>query len=211
MKDSGVRWIGYIPEHWGLNKIKYNSVFEPKQPNKLNDDLIVGYAPMECIKQGYMISNTIEYEKVKGGYTYFADDDIVMAKVTPCFENENIALAKDLANGIGFGSSELYVFRAEKIKKEYFYYYIRNYYLRKEWEGTMYGTGGLKRVSSYYVKNAYIPIPTVEEQENISKYLANKENQINSTIHSIENVINNLESYKKSLIYECVTGKREVK
>ena len=55
-----------------------------------------------------------EYGKVKGKYTYFANEDIIMAKVTPCFENGNIAIAKNLKNNVGFGSSELFVFRTKE-------------------------------------------------------------------------------------------------
>lgn len=74
----------------------------------------------------------------------------------------------------------------------------------------MTGVGGLKRVSSYYMKNAYIPIPPTHEQNSIAKYLDNKCSQIEKLIIEKEVLISDLESYKKSLIYEVVTGKRRV-
>ena len=74
----------------------------------------------------------------------------------------------------------------------------------------MTGVGGLKRVSSYYMKNALIPIPPLEEQRTIAKFLGKKTALIATLISEKETLIDDLESYKKSLIYETVTGKGRV-
>ena len=75
----------------------------------------------------------------------------------------------------------------------------------------MIGVGGLKRVSPYYLKNSYIPIPSIEEQKNIIEYLNSKCIEIDRLIYKKEKIVDELEQYKKSLIYEYVTGKKEVK
>ena len=75
---------------------------------------------------------------------------------------------------------------------------------------TMTGVGGLKRVSSHYMKNALIPIPPLGEQRTIAEFLDKKTALIVTLISEKKPLIDDLEAYKKSLIYEVVTGKRRV-
>lgn len=210
MKDSGIEWIGEIPSHWKVERIKYLIDFNPSYSENLNDDVSVSFAPMECVGNGYMNFKEAKLKDVKGKYTYFSDKDIIMAKVTPCFENGNIAIANDLINGVGFGSSELYVFRCKKVDNKFMFYYLRNSIFKEGCISTMTGTGGLKRVSSSFIENYYIGIPKIDEQKEIAEFLDKKCTVIDSLISKKEHLIEKLESYKKSLIYECVTGKRAV-
>lgn len=210
MKYSGIEWIGEIPSHWKVERIKYLIDFNPSYSETLNDDVSVSFAPMECVGNGYMNFKEAKLKDVKGKYTYFADKDIIMAKVTPCFENGNIAIANDLINGVGFGSSELYVFRCKRIDNKFMFYYLRNNIFKEGCISTMTGTGGLKRVSSSFIENYYIGIPKIDEQKEIAEFLDKKCNAIDCAISKKEQLIEKLEEYKKSLIYECVTGKREV-
>lgn len=210
MKDSGVEWIGEIPEDWEINRIKYICEFNPSSKKLINSEDEISYAPMECIKNGYMIKKEIKYKKLVSGLTYFEENDILMAKVTPCFENGNIAIATDLKNNIGYGSSELFVFRAFYVNTKWFFYFLRNNKFNKLAKATMTGTGGLKRVSANLVKNLFLAIPKKEEQEKIANYLDEKCSQIDNLIKIKEKKIEKLNEYKKSLIYEYVTGKKEV-
>lgn len=209
-KASGVEWIGDIPEHWSITKIKYIVEFNPSYNSGLNATDMVSFAPMETITTGHVEPKVTTLEKVKGGYTFFADNDIIMAKVTPCFENGNIAIAKQLVNGIGAGSSELYVFRCTNIDTRWMFYFLQNGVFKEQCISTMYGTGGLKRVSSSYVSNYKLAIPSAQEQQQIADYLDKKCAAIDSTIDLKEKLIAKLIDYNKSLIYECVTGKRMV-
>ena len=210
MKDSGIEWIGEIPNHWNVEKMKYLIDFNPNYSENLNENVNVSFVPMECIGNGYMRYKEVELKDVKGKYTYFSDKDIIMAKVTPCFENGNIAIANDLINRVGFGSSELYVFRCKKVDNKFMFYYLRNNIFKEGCISTMTGTGGLKRVSASFIENYYIGIPEIDEQREIAEFLDKKCKAIDSAISKKEKLIEKLESYKKSLIYECVTGKREV-
>lgn len=98
MKDSGIEWIGKIPEEWRLTRIKYISGFEPScDSSKLEENSLVTYTPMECVKNGYFIPRTAAFGSLSSSLTPFQNGDIVMAKVTPCFENGNIAIVNDLA------------------------------------------------------------------------------------------------------------------
>ena len=210
-KDSGVEWIGKIPCEWKVSKIKYVSIFSPScDISVLNEDSEITYTPMEFIKSGYFINNITTLGNIASSLNVYQDGDIVMAKVTPCFENGNIAIMKQLASGFGFGSSELFVFRPIDIETKYMFYWLRNILFVKRATATMTGTGGLKRVSSYFLKNDAILLPTLDEQKIIAKYLDNKCAEIDSLIAEKEKLITNLEEYKKSLIYEYVTGKKDV-
>ena len=211
MKDSSVEWIGEIPDSWNMSKVKYVAYFQPScDTSKLTDDSEITYTPMECIKNGYFINNTASLGKVAASLTPYIDGDIVMAKVTPCFENGNIAIMEDLASGFGLGSSELFVIRPHSIETRFLFYWLQNNLFMQQGCATMTGTGGLKRVSSYFVKNCPVTYPSIEEQHNIIDYLDNKTKKIDLLISKKEQYLSELETCRKSLIYEYVTGKKEV-
>lgn len=211
MKDSGVEWIGETPAEWRISRIKYVSIFEPSCDfRKLTPETIITYSPMECIKNGTFERRTSLYGNLAHTLTPFQNGDIVMAKVTPCFENGNIAIMNDLQSGYGLGSSELFVFRPQNINTRYLFYWLQNKLFVHQACATMTGTGGLKRISPSFVKNCNIHYPPAAEQEEIADYLDAKCAEIDKLIAKKEQLVKELESYKKSLIYEVVTGKREV-
>lgn len=211
MKDSGIEWIGEIPAHWSIGKVKQVSEFAPKCDfSHLNHDSLITFTPMECIRNGCFENRSAKFDTITGSYTQYAEGDIVLAKVTPCFENGNICIMKDLFSGLGLGSSELFVLRAHSILTEHLFYYLQNPGFVQRACASMTGTGGLKRVSSDFVKNCPIPIPPKDEQDKIASFLNKRCNAIDALIKEKNNLIEDLESYKKSLIYEVVTGKRKV-
>lgn len=210
MKDSGIPWIGKIPEDWKIDKIKYISKFNPGYSRHFDRHESVGYLPMECLKHGYMTPLKTEYEKITSALTCFEDGDIVLAKVTPCFENGNIAIAHNLENHTGFGSSELFVFRCSGYETRFLFYIFQNSNFMNECISTMTGTGGLKRVSSDFIRNCRIPVPDLQSQQQIADYLDEKCAKIDRIIQEKEQIIVKLTEYKKSIIYEYVTGKKEV-
>ncbi len=210
MKDSGIPWIGKIPEGWKIDKIKYISKFNPGCSRHFDHYESVGYLPMECLKHGFMTPLKTKYEKITGALTCFEDGDIVLAKVTPCFENGNIAIAHNLENHTGFGSSELFVFRCSGYETRFLFYIFQNSNFMNECISTMTGTGGLKRVSSDFIRNCRIPVPDLQLQQQIADYLDEKCAKIDRIIHDKEQIISKLAEYKKSIIYEYVTGKKEV-
>ena len=105
---------------------------------------------------------------VGASYTYFADNDVLLAKVTPCFENGKAGIAKGLENGIGFGSSEFYVLRSsEKVLPEWIYFCVTHPIFRQSGIRNMTGTGGLQRVPREFIENYEIPLPPLEVQREI--------------------------------------------
>lgn len=210
MKDSGNDLIGKIPLSWEMCKLKYVADFNPSITIVYDAQREVGYVPMNCVKNGYMNPLSARLSDMSTGLTGFQDGDIIMAKVTPCFENGNIAIAENLEQGVAFGSSELFVIRTHSINRRFMLYYLQNSVFKDQCISTMTGTGGLKRVSGYFANNAYITYPPENEQQVIADYLDNKVVELDSLINEKESLINDLEAYKKSLIYEVVTGKRRV-
>lgn len=204
-KDSGIAWIGEIPEHWEVKRLKNVSDFNPPNDQSISNFSEVGYLPMERLKNGYMLPSVINVYNLTQGLTFFKENDIVMAKVTPCFENGNIAIAKNLINNCGFGSSELFIFRVRSINRKYFFYLLQEEKIKEVCKSTMIGTGGLKRISPTFMRNLLLPIPPILEQQSIATYLDQKCGEIDELITLQEEMITKLQSYKQSVITEAVT------
>ena len=132
----------------------------------------VSFVPMAVVSESDMYFSTSEERPLKDvytGYTYFRDQDVLLAKVTPCFENGKSGLAKNLKNGIGFGSSEFFVLRAklDKVLPEYIYYVINSNRFIAQGTPQMTGTGGLRRLTKDFVLNYPVSLPPLEEQRRI--------------------------------------------
>ena len=211
MKDSGIEWIGMIPEGWRLERLKYHAVLNPNivLPS-LSDDSDVTFIPMDHLKKGYHMKSTTTYEKVKKGYVIFENNDILMAKVTPCLENGNLAIASQLINGIGFGSTEINVIRCKCIENKHLYYLLQcdGYINKATYE--MYGVAGLKRLDPSFIPNSLIPIPPQSDQQRIVSFLDAKCAEIDALIAANDKTISQLREYRQSVIFEAVTGKMEV-
>ena len=158
LKDSGVEWIGEMPEHWAISKIKHVADFAPNLNLEFDEEQPIGYVPMDRVKSGYLLPGESLFQNLSTGLVPFQEGDIVMAKVTPCFENGNIAVAKNLSQRVAYGSSELFVFRSHGVDTDYLYYFLQTNLFKDASVATMTGTGGLKRVSSSFVRNAYLPM-----------------------------------------------------
>ncbi len=211
MKDSGVEWIGKIPSQWKLVRMKNLISFMPKCDYSFcKNDTLVTFTPMECIRTGTFENRSRPYGDIDGSYTQYAEGDIVLAKVTPCFENGNVCVMSGLYSGVGFGSSELFVLRPQKVLDRFLLYFLQHNGFKDAACSTMTGTGGLKRVSSSFIQNCYVPYPDMDTQKEIADYLDRKCSAIQSLICEKESLIADLEAYKKSLIFEVVTGKRRV-
>lgn len=211
MKDSGIEWIGKIPEHWQVKKLKYIAKLSPHCDfSRISDETVIEYLPMEYIKNGYYIHNSKKYSEIPDSLTPFESGDIVFAKVTPCFENGNIAIMDNITSGVGLGSSELYVIRPFAINRMFIFYWLQNSGFVDKAVFSMTGMGGLKRVPSQFINNLPIVLLPIEEQEKIADYLDKKCTEIDKIISEKKQQIETIEEYKKSLIFEYVTGKKEI-
>ena len=216
MKDSGIEWIGEIPEGWEVTRLKYLADFEPTcDTSYLTDESKITYTPMECVKNGGFENRSALYGNLSHTLTPFQNGDIAMAKVTPCFENGNIAIMNNLFSGFGLGSSELFIFRPKSISTRYFFYWLQNKAFVARACSTMTGTGGLKRISPSFIRNCPVHYPSTDEQTKISDYLDAKCSEIDVMLSKTRSSIEEYKKLKQAVITQAVTkgvrGEREMK
>ncbi len=112
--------------------------------------------------------STKQLSEVVGSYTYFAEGDVLLAKITPCFENGKLGIAQDLSNGVGFGSSEYVVLRpVENLNNEFLYYFLSQEGFRERGAMSMSGAVGHKRVAKEFIESCEIPVPPIKEQQRV--------------------------------------------
>ncbi len=189
------------PKGWEVKKL--GDVCEIKPPksearNKLKETDVVSFAPMEDLGINQKFLNPTKeriLKEVSGSYTYFANDDVLLAKITPCFENGKLGIAKNLKNGIGFGSSEYLVFRTnENLFPEYLYYFLLRPQFIEEGAKRMTGAVGHKRVSNEFIENCTISVPPLPEQKHIVAIL---DETFESIAKAKENAEKNLKNAKE--------------
>ena len=162
-------------EKWEEKKLSEICEMKPQKKearDKLEETDLVTFLPMEDL--GVLNKEIIRVKErqlkdVAGSYTYFADNDVLLAKITPCIENGKIGIARNLINGIGFGSSEYIVFRSKgSVQPEYLYYFLSRNQIREEGKKFMSGAVGHKRVSKDWIECYIIPFPkSLSEQKTI--------------------------------------------
>lgn len=137
----------------------------------------------------------------KGGYSYFKEDDVLLAKMTPCFENGKSGIAENLMNGIGFGSTEFYVLRSgDKIISDWIYHIISSEKFLEEGKHSLVGTTGRRRLMKQYVETFHIPLPPLEEQKQIAALFQ----YIETSMEQMEGQEKNFKALWKRLIDEFV-------
>jgi len=148
----------------------------PKGPskNELTPNELVDFVPMAFVSEtGTMQPDGQRpYAEVSKGYTAFKDKDVLLAKITPCFENNKIAQAS-VATPYAFGSTEFHVIRrdGECLDEGYLTHFLRQDYIRKAGERRMTGSGGQRRVPKAFLEDLKIPLPPLEEQKRIARIL----------------------------------------
>jgi len=216
MKDSGIEWLGEIPKHWQAKRLRFAAKVNPVKSEvaHLLPDTEVSFVPMEAVNEygGLNLDQTKRIEDVYQGYTYFRDGDVVIAKITPCFENGKGSIATGLANGVGFGTTELYVVRPlPKIDRQFFFYLSISIAFRQSGEAEMYGAGGQKRVPDSFIRDYRCPLPPMEEQQHIVAFLDSQTDKLDAMMEKINRSIDILREYRTALISAAVTGKIDVR
>ena len=176
----------------------------------LSDDDNVSFLPMEDLQiMNYYIEpkQSKKLKEISGSYTCFANGDVLLAKVTPCFENGKQGIAKDLTNGVGFGSSEYIVFRpASKLLSEYLYYSLATSDFRENGKKHLLGACGLKRLSKDYVNEYNIPLPPLPEQKRIVEELDTLSEKVRQLQEIYTKQIANCDELKQSLLQKAFSG-----
>lgn len=186
-------------------RLKDISILSPRYSGRVSDET-VAFVPMESLREDAIDQKEISVAEGSSKYTFFADNDLLIAKVTPCFENGNISVAKNLKGGIGFGSSEIFVLRFDKrTNPRYMFYMAESAPFQAKACSTMCGVGGLKRISPLFMRTYEFNLPTLSEQEHIVAYLDKQLDSINERIWLRERELQTLIKLKQSEINSVVT------
>lgn len=159
-----------IPETWAW--IRMGSLFAVNPRNVISDDTVVGFMPMSLLQDGFSNSHTFkerQWKDIKSGFTHFADNDVVIAKITPCFQNRKSAVICDLPNGYGAGTTELHVLRdyTKTLYMPYFLLFCKTHAFIQDGKKNFTGTAGQQRVGKKFISHYLVPLPPVEEQKRI--------------------------------------------
>jgi len=174
-------------------------------------DALVSFAPMEDLGIDRKFLNASQVKRlasVVGSYTYFADGDVLLAKITPCFENGKLGIAADLSNGIGFGSSEFIVLRpSASLDKEFLYYFLARPEFRTEGAARMGGAVGQQRVPKEFIESYRIPVPPLPEQQRMVGILDEVFEGIATAKANAEKNLRNARTLHDSGLNSAITGK----
>ena len=177
-----------LPESWCWQKI--SSICEINPKNKLDDTLEISFVPMTLINSEFNNNFTYKLQKwknVKSGFSHFSDNDIGIAKITPCFENRKSVIFKNLKNKYGAGTTELHILRTNNkyIFNEYVFWFIKTDAFIKEGINNFTGAVGQQRIGKEFIAETLIPIPPLNEQRKIC-------NSIHELMKKLDEIILNL-------------------
>lgn len=209
-KDSGMQWLGEVPGHWEVKRGRFAMRVNPPAPilRKLVENQEISFVPMDAVNEygGIRLEQTRVKAEVGGGYTEFQDGDVVIAKITPCFENGKGSIATGLVNSAAYGTTELHVLRSSQSLDNRFLFYltITDGY-RKLGESEMYGAGGQKRVPPEFCKDFLTPLPPLPEQTAIADFLDRETGRIDTLVSKKRRLIALLKKKRIALISRTVT------
>lgn len=199
-----------FPIAWERKRLRFVLKMNPsKSEIELDDSDLVSFVPMDAVGEygGIRLNEEKELSEIGSGYTYFCDDDVVVAKITPCFENGKGALAKGLTNKTAFGTTELHVMRANlgQLEPKFLFYLTISDLFRKIGESEMYGAGGQKRVPESFFKDFRAGLPSPDEQKTITRFLDFKTAQIDALVAKKKSLLDKLAEKRTALISHAVT------
>ena len=191
-----------LPDGWAWVRINTACIINPR--NNIDDNTEVSFVPMANISEGYansFVSDSRLWRKVKTGYTHFAENDIGIAKITPCFENKKSVVFTGLINGYGAGTTELHIIRTISglIVPEYLLCFAKRNDFILGGVQTFSGDVGQQRVTKDYIANYLFSLPPLNEQK-----------QIISGIKEAYYIIENIEKTKLSLIEDVNKAKSKI-
>lgn len=196
--------LGWIPQEWEVSSLSDIAEINPKK-EVLDNEKKVSFIAMEHISNaGRVINKDIRnYGEVAKGYTAFKDEDVLLAKITPCFENGKKAVVRNLKNGYGFGSTEFHVLRSrdERSIPEFLYYYVSANKFRQQAALNMTGSAGQKRVPTTFLNDNRLAVPPLKEQQKIAEILSSVDSQIDDT----DKLIKKTKKLKKGLMQRLLT------
>jgi restriction endonuclease S subunit len=201
MKDSGINWIGKIPAVWGVKKIRYVTRPHNEKGNFLFSAKYIGLENIESSTGRYMQTET-EYNE--GFYDIVKKGDVLFGKLRPYLKKVYVSEID------GFCTGEFLIFTEFDGNKQYLYYFLLSHGFIETVNSSTYGAK-MPRAEWDFIKNLKISFPSLNEQQAIAAFLDIQCTKTDNLITEKRQSIETMRAYKKSLIYEYVTGKKRVK
>ena len=157
-----------LPRGWVWSQIGELGVISPR--NDVPNDRLTSFVPMPMIAAEYGVPNGHEiraWSEIKKGYTHFAEGDVGLAKITPCFENGKSTVFRNLTGGAGSGTTELHIVRPLLVSADYILLFLKSPYFIDTGIPRMTGTAGQKRIPTEYFISSPFPLPPLAEQHRI--------------------------------------------
>ncbi|HFU2361828.1 TPA: restriction endonuclease subunit S [Klebsiella variicola] len=199
-----------LPKGWTAVTFKDVAEVNPRKFVDLALEDIVTFVPMASVDE---ISGTIKtptvrpLKEVNKGFTQFVENDVIFAKITPSMENGKSAVAKDLANGIGFGSTEFHVFRSRgAVLPAYLWRYVRQREFREKAQQVMSGAVGQQRVPAEYLRECPLPLPPLAEQQRIVTKIDNLIARTTNAHLHLDCIPTLIASYKQRILTMAFSG-----
>jgi type I restriction enzyme S subunit len=204
--DSG------LPHAWCNATISEITAVNPTLDKAgIPDDLEISFVPMPAVQaeNGIIdVSGIRKFSDVRKGYTPFREGDVLFAKITPCMENGKMAVVPEVRNGIGFGSTEFHVLRAQSgVDAKYVYYYVSSQPFRRVAEHNMSGAVGQRRVTTPYLSDCEVPLPPSNEQHRIVAKIEELFSELDKGIENLKTAQAQLKVYRQALLKHAFEGK----
>jgi len=203
-----------IPESWMWVRIAEITLLNPK--NDLPDDLDTSFIPMTLIDDGFRNHHTTDtklWGQIRKGFTHFAENDIGIAKITPCFQNRKSVIFQNLKNGFGAGTTELSIIRviSDSLSRQFLLSFFKSKFFIDNGVKSFTGTAGQQRIHKDYLATCLFPLPPLSEQRRIVA----KIEELLPYIDRYEQAWNKLEAFnkrfpgdmQKSLLQMAIQGK----
>ncbi len=198
-----------LPAGWAMTSIADIALFNPK--TIADDSLIAAFAPMQLLGTRYLDRMAFEerpWGEIKKAYVHFQPRDVIVAKVTPCFENGKAGIAPLLPNGIGAGSSEFCVFRpAQGVDERYLLAWFSTEGFRRRATVSMTGSVGLKRVPKEVFLSEQIPLAPEAEQKRIADKLDTVLTRVDAVNTRLARVAPLLKRFRQSVLAAATSGR----
>lgn len=206
---SDASGVAEVPSHWAVKRLRFAARLNPSRGEiDLPSDALVSFVPMDAVGEGGGLALNTErpLDDIGSGYTYFANGDVVVAKITPCFENGKGALAAGLKNGIALGTTELHVVRPGiELEPRFLFYISIADHFRDIGESEMYGAGGQKRIPDTFIKDFRAALPPRSEQCEIADFLDRETARIDSLVEKKRRLLGLLKEKRLATITQAVT------
>jgi type I restriction enzyme S subunit len=202
--------VSELPPNWGLARVGDLIDLGPK--NKCPEDTEVGFVPLQRLGVDYRSRHSFEpkpWSTVKKGYTHFADGDVLLARITPSFENGKAGIARGLPNGLGAGSTEYFVCRplTDALLPEYLLAHFKTPRFLRDGEQVMSGAVGQQRVPKQYVLDSRLPLAPLNEQKRIADKLDVVLARIDACRERLDRIPVILKRFRQSVLAAATSGK----